>query len=151
MNVRRAFLCVIAAALLVALFHAAPAAGQESSQPALVLWAKDPMTRTFPLEEPPENASAVCRMKAARGEGEMAQVALHTAGFRPVNLEAAAGGLVGPGGAVIPAGAIDVFYARYVPVKFSTGDQRPGDVEREAPAFFPDPLPHPRSRLLYPF
>jgi len=106
----------------------------------LTLWATGPMTRIFPFDNPPEGARGEYTLKAARGETECFQIGVRTEGFRMERLWAEATDLAGPGGAVIPAANIEILHAEYVPVKWAASAQKVGDVEREAPAFFPDPL-----------
>lgn len=113
---------------------------QGSEKSGVTLWTTGPMTRIFPFDEAPELARSEYAMKAARGETECFQIGVRMEGLRMERLEAEATGLDGPGGALIPAEKVEILHAEYVPVKWGASGQAVGDVEREAPAFFPDPL-----------
>lgn len=137
---RRALRAFLVFTVVAACAPAVVGADGSGGEQTLTVWAQGPMTRVFPHDGAPDDPAESHSIKAARGEAEMVQVGIHTEGFRPVRLEASVSDLTGPGGAIIPASSVDVFYAEYVPVKTTTDDQLPGDVERIAPAFFPDPL-----------
>jgi len=106
-----------------------------------VLWTQSAMRRIFPLDPPPRPRPRPVALSAARGETECFQVGVHAGGLRYNYMLAEVSDLKTSRGETIPADAADVFYPEYVPVKWAVKNQRPGDVERVAPAFFPDPLP----------
>ncbi len=81
----------------------------------------------------PAASGPAIRISAARGEAEAAQLVVHPArDLRKFRAEAAA--LAGPGGATIPAGAVDLLQVRYVPVAEASD-------ETGGPGRWPDPLP----------
>jgi hypothetical protein len=106
----------------------------------VTVWTQGPMARIFPNDVPPSAKTGPYTMSAARGETECFQVGVHMEGTRLNVMTATLSELVGPGRAIIPADHIDVLYADYVPVKWPMAGQAPGDVERKAPGFYPDPL-----------
>lgn len=111
-----------------------------SEKKVLKLWTQGPMVRIFPHDPVPQPARKQIAISAARGECECSQIGVHTAGFAVNSLTAEAGDLSGPRGSRIPAANIDILYPEYVPAKWPTAGQDASDVERPAPAFYPDPL-----------
>lgn len=102
------------------------------------------MTRIFPHDRPPRRNHGTIELAAARGETECAQIGIrtdprHTEWSK--HIRATTGDLKGPRGAVIPSACVDFLYPELVPVKWEIlPPPDPGDVERPAPGFFPDPL-----------
>ena len=108
----------------------------------LRLWTQGPMRRIFPHDPPRRARTQPLEIVAARGETQCLQVGVRVDGFLFNYITAEVTDLAGPGRARIGRRCVDVLYPEYVPVKWQTGLQRPGDVERPAPGFFPDPLMH---------
>lgn len=99
----------------------------------VALWGCESGWKVSQLRPPPVATAEALTIRAARNEAEAAQIVLRpSAELR--GLTAAAEDLRGPGGATLPATAVEVLRVRYVPVT------RPTDrVGVAAP--WPDPLP----------
>ena len=81
----------------------------------------------------PSAQGAAAIVRAARGEAEATQVVVRPErGLKA--LTAVPGALTGPGGATLPASALEVLRVRYVEVKQATDSTG-------TPGFWPDPLP----------
>lgn len=103
--------------------------------PGGALWWCDATYKIRPDRDAPAPATKLpsIRMSAARNEREHVQLVLRS-GPKPVEVEVSASDLRGPGGAVIPASAIELREVAYVRVRVPT------DATGVA-ADWPDPLP----------
>ncbi|MDD5706025.1 MAG: DUF4091 domain-containing protein [Kiritimatiellae bacterium] len=127
------------------------------------IWAQGPMRRIFADDPVPHGPARRIELFAARGETECFQIGVRTDPDRTEwskYIVAKASDLRGPGGISLPASGVDLLYPELVPVKWAIlPPQAPGDTERPAPAFFPDPLvedwralasfPNPMTRSIW--
>ena len=104
------------------------------------VWVADSLTRVFADTLPPKNAPAEISLQAARGEYESAQIAVRSAA--PLKqLSARASDLRAAGSSeVIPASCLRVRFVGFVRVEKNTPRTPPEELERAAPADFPEPL-----------
>jgi len=111
-----------------------------ASGPGFVVWAPSPLSRVFKDTRPPYKAPRDhirVFVAAAKGEWESVQIAVHA----PEGVEKLAlrtGPLLGPGDVVLDE--VRAWVVGYVPVRRNTPATPPEELERRAPAEFPDPL-----------
>ncbi|MCX7819946.1 MAG: DUF4091 domain-containing protein [Kiritimatiellae bacterium] len=135
---------------------AALAAPGAAAGPSPRLWNADPLVKIFRDDPPPAAAAAPIRLRAARGEAEVAQLAVY-AGDAPREVVLEPTPLRGPGGSTLTA---EVAAVGYVPVDHPSGyfrdDGPPGHRRRPRrggstdgwAAEWPDPLvPTNRARV----
>lgn len=104
-----------------------------SDTPQAALWWCEPERKVSRERPAPKTSGRALRISAAGGEYEPAQLVVRPhSGLSGCRLSATE--LVGPGGARIPASAIEIRTVAYVPV------QQPTD-EVGSPGDWPDPLP----------
>lgn len=104
------------------------------------VWTQSCMSRIYPHQRIPWRNLGKPALYAAQGEVEAFQIGLHAEGQALNEVEVEAGDLTGPRGARIPASAVEVLFAEYVPVHWHSAGNRPDDLEGQAPGFYPDPL-----------
>jgi len=107
---------------------------------ALHIWTQDCMTRIFPHQRVPRRGAGKPALCAAQGEVEAFQIGIHGDAKALNELTAEASELAGPRGASLPAAAVEVLFAEYVPVHWHSAGNDPTDLEGQAPGFYPDPL-----------
>lgn len=102
------------------------------------VWVVNPLVRVFPDTKPGANPPTKIRLSALRGEYESAQLAVRAKNAERFSLSA--GRLKSGTGEELPPTCVRVRVVGYVPVQKNTPATPPAELDRLAPARFPDPL-----------
>lgn len=111
-----------------------------------LLWPVSPLERIWPDSVPRSSSSAAqgapiaatVATEGARGEVVTAQLAVRSGS--DLRLKLAAGDLVGPGGAKIPASGVRLFWQRRISLTRNTPATPAEELDRVAPCDVPDPF-----------
>jgi hypothetical protein len=106
---------------------------------SLQVWSVDALTKVFPDDGPPGNATSVVQIDAARNETEAGQLVLRCDSHHLMSVVVTFGPLQPVAGGYPLAGARARFVG-HVPVRENTTGTPPEHLVRPAPAMFPDPL-----------